>query len=283
MSIRKLSIFIFVFLTTACSRGSSQSELQLGDNLPPGPKLLLFVGESNSGGQVLNSNATPSELGPRKSVQILHNYSLQFQDLHIGENNLIGHTGLEGKEALFHGLELGIANKMDVGLFLQSPLYLVKCGQGGSKVICWKEGNVYNGTYCWDTLVKRVDTAISLIQLGTGKNPQIIVFYTQGINDAIAPTPTPVTTWKEETKDLIVRIRKRYGSSIPFVITKFETPIGPSIYNDYMDEIAGELPDIITVSTKGIEIQDEHHWSYNGMKTLSGIMINALLMHYITK
>ena len=57
--------------------------------------LVVINGESNSGGYALNSEASPRELGRRRSVKILNNTTLAtFDDLDIGVNNLVGHTGL---------------------------------------------------------------------------------------------------------------------------------------------------------------------------------------------
>jgi hypothetical protein len=75
--------------------------------------LIIFNGESNSGGYADNSEALPSELAPRPSVQILDNIGLaSFLDLDIGTNNNVDHLGLSNTS---HGWELGLANSVEAG------------------------------------------------------------------------------------------------------------------------------------------------------------------------
>jgi hypothetical protein len=67
---------------------------------PPRPLVIVFAGESNSGGLALNKSATPSELAPQPSVQGMNltNGRFSFEDLQIGVNNLQKHGALNGKE-----------------------------------------------------------------------------------------------------------------------------------------------------------------------------------------
>ena len=72
------------------------------DNYVP---LVLFIGESNSGGVALNSDLAASELLPRPRVQIWDNINNDgFDTLQIGVNNLLGHIGLETYATDHHGL-----------------------------------------------------------------------------------------------------------------------------------------------------------------------------------
>src|SRR5690349_13057948 len=63
----------------------------------------IFEGESNAGGYGNNADATTGELSSQSQVQILHNYSLAFESLHIGVNNRIGHIGHESIWYNSHG------------------------------------------------------------------------------------------------------------------------------------------------------------------------------------
>lgn len=95
--------------------------------------LVIINGESNSGGYALNSEALSSELLPRSAVQILDNTGLAtWQDLDIGTNNLVGHSGLSNGST--HGFELELANRAETDSFYNEPVYLVKTGQGGSTI-----------------------------------------------------------------------------------------------------------------------------------------------------
>lgn len=98
--------------------------------------LIIIVGESNSGGYALNSELSSSELLARPAVQILNNNTLVFEDLQIGVNNLIGHSGLSNGPT--HGMESGLANSIESGLnWGVDQIHLVKTGQGGSQVSQW--------------------------------------------------------------------------------------------------------------------------------------------------
>src|ERR1044072_1981924 len=111
--------------------------------LPPTDTLLfIFNGESNSGGLGANSGATSHELSVRSSIQILNNYTLLFEDLHIGVNNILQHAGFNdsGPNNQNHGWELGLANKVEANAFPQTQAHLVKTGQGGSLINEWNVG-----------------------------------------------------------------------------------------------------------------------------------------------
>lgn len=225
--------------------------------------LIVFSGESNSGGDALNSAATSAELLPR-SVQILNNQTLDFDSLRIGVNNLLGHSGYECCTATKHGWELGIANAYDSNTFNGRLVKIVKTGQGGSTMSQWGESSNY-----WDTMQLRVDTALSLL----GGNPEVVLFYSQGINDILASTST--ATWKSLTKAHIQKIRAKYGN-IKIVMTDFHIIPTIEAYNATMAEIASEEGNMWIINTSAASYSDVYHWDYAGMKYIASLMINLV-------
>lgn len=228
--------------------------------------LFIFNGESNSGGRALNSDATGPELAARSSVRILNNTTLLFEDLDIGTNNLIGHVGLGMDLSTIHGWELGLANDVESGTFTQSQVFLVKTGQGGSTIAQWADGLSY-----WDTAKARIDAAMAI-------NPSFfpILFYSQGINDAVGGTST--ATWKAATAAHWAKIRARYGADMPIICTKFMTAY--STFSTALDEVVASTANCWSIVTEDLPLQDGAHWNYSGMKSMATRMINKLKENY---
>ncbi len=229
--------------------------------------LFIFAGESNSGGVAPNSSAISSELQSRISVQILNNTNLLFENLDIGTNNLIGHTGLESYQNNSHGWELGLANLVENNIFPNSKVYIVKTGQGGSTISQWNEMGFY-----WSEFKTRVDAALQIDPTFTP-----ILFYTHGINDAIAGTN--IETWKTATIAHFTKIRTRYGNDLPIIWPKLMSTY--SAYNTAIDEVVEVTNNCWTVETTDLTLLgDGNHWDYNGMKTMIERMIIKLLENY---
>lgn len=247
---------------------SSQSK----NGLEGAPCLIVFTGESNSGGQASNNAATAYELSQRPSVQILNNNSFTFEALHIaGGNNLYGHYGLDPEYlGVMHGWELELANLVEGGRFPAAPCYLVKTGQGGSKISQWNEGDRY-----YTSFIKRVDAAIAGLQQISGAAPRMFIVYSQGINDAISNVD--VSTWKAATIAHIDKIRTRYGAEIPFIVTLFMNTFSlAAAYNNAIVEISNELKGIYTVVGADLTRDDIYHWDYNGMKKLADRLLGSV-------
>lgn len=253
----------------------------------PPPILFLFWGESNSGGIAPNTSATTGELAVRSQVQIYNSSTSLFESLHIGVNNLIGHVGLESHLNDAHGWELELTNRKEAGtLTIRSTVYLLKAGQGGTKIAQWQPGGTYTGGTTIDpyvTLKNRLTTAKSLIFNATGQQPIIYAFYSQGINDAIAATST--VTWKTQTIDLFIKFRTDFGGSIPIFMTKINqtgnATYDPAPYNTKMDEIvAGDIYTFTAPHNSATILSDGNHWDYAGMKTIAASLITVLKANY---
>jgi len=233
------------------------------DYVSPYVPLIIITGESNSGGYALNSELTNDKLIARPSVQILNNNTFQFEDLDIGTNNLIDHAGLGSTDT--HGFENEIANSVEASNWNTDVLYLIKTGQGASKIEDWEVG----GTY-WTKFVQRVDEGLNIIN-NMGKIPVIYIFYSQGINDAIANTN--IETWKEATLNHFKKIRSYLGF-VPIIMTKFMSNY--SSYNSAIDDLSQESGNY-SVVTSDASLRDANHWDSDGMDLVADRMITLSL------
>lgn len=219
-------------------------------------KLYIILGESNSGGIASNTSALPSEIGTKSNVQIWDNANNNgFVDLIIGgenANNLIGHTGLESYANTCHGFELFMANYIN-----EDIIYLLKAGQGGSKIANWVENSTYYNTFC-----SRMDALLQVY------SPDIIeVWYSLGINDAIANTNADI--WYDNMVEFFERIRIKYGS---IQIKATHIMINNSSYqniDDKITELENNLSYFTAVNVSDCTLRNSNHWDYQGMKLIS--------------
>lgn len=230
--------------------------------------LFVFIGESNSGGRANNADLTSGEKASRSGVQIWHNTSNVFQSLDIETNNLISHTGLT--DNAYHGWENGLATKVEDNT-LPNPVYLVKCGQGGSLISEWDTGDSY-----YTTMTSRINAAQSAIT-GLGKTYRMIVWYSLGINNLLASTNE--ATWKAAVQSFFSNFRAAYGSDIRIIMTEFMT--GNTIYNDSIQDIAAADVYTKSIPTDGIyALEDANHWNASGMKDMAAALVNETLNFY---
>lgn len=227
--------------------------------------LFIFTGESNSGGLAVNADCNSRELEPRLCLQILNNTTLTLQSMQIGVNNLIGHTGLPDNAT--HGWENGLADLVDAGQFYQSQVYLLKTGQGGSMMYQWALGDTYMNTF-----TSRHSAITTLL---SGKTYRKVIFYSQGINDAISGTDPD--TWKAATVTHFSDMRNIVGANTPILITRLMTPGQTgnyALYNAKFDEICASDPYSFMIDTSGAGLEaDGNHWNYSGMKLIASRMV----------
>ena len=237
------------------------------DNYVP---LVLFIGESNSGGVGLNSDLAASELLPRPRVQIWDNINNDgFDTLQIGVNNLLGHSGLEAYATDHHGWEAGLALSVEADDWRGQDMHLVKAGQGASTINQWTTGGDY-----WNKFVQRIDGAKAAIT-ATGKTPQVYVWASLGVNDHIAGTP--VETFRVGLLDWILRIRQHLGRQAPFMFTEF--PASRQTYNDVLYVIDANDGMFFLHPTGDCPLQpDGNHWTAAGMKKIATRFENGSLV-----
>lgn len=241
------------------------------DAPPPPPLVFVFAGESNSGGLALNRDATAAELAAHPAVQIMDLYSgaFDFEPLDIGFNNLVDHDGISTNPAfvpnppndiLVHGMELGLANAVEAGAFPGvTQVYLIKTGHGGSRIAQWNEGGAY-----WTKFLQRIAAAKAVLPA----DARWIVWYSQGINDAVAGVP--IATWKTATVAHLAKLKAQLpGCQIIF--TEFQSMPANGGYpavNTAIREIVAADPALASVDTTGAAAQDGNHWSYAGYRNV---------------
>jgi hypothetical protein len=261
----------------------NQATLRVGSNLVRSAltgsslaaPLIITTGESNSGGYGQNSDATEAELAARPVVQILNNETFLFEDLDIGTNNLLGHSGLESVALTRHGIELELANQSDLGDWFTSPIYLCKTGQGGSRVSSWVNPAGSNMA----RLAERVSRAGHLL-----KSQNIVyraaVFLTIGVNDG--NDGTSESLFRERLRAYINNVRAVVGARAPIVIPLLEslpgTPESPPTYiSDSLAAVASEYENVYTFSTTGFGADDVNHWGYLGLKDVAASFKNQIV------
>ena len=219
----------------------------------------------HSGHRVLNNTVHTSGkflLQPKPFV------GLGATDLDIGFNNLVDHAGISDNrtyvpnppnDILVHGMELGLANAVEAGAFPGRPqVYLIKTGHGGSRIDQWNVGGSY-----WTKFLQRTDAAKAVLPA----NARWIVWYSQGINDAVAGVP--IATWKTATIAHLAKLKAQLpGCQIIF--TEFQSmPANggyPAVNAAIREIVAADPTALASVDTTGAAAQDGNHWSYAGYR-----------------
>ncbi|MCJ8332027.1 MAG: hypothetical protein HRT89_10890 [Lentisphaeria bacterium] len=225
--------------------------------------LIIINGESNSGGCELNTMLTAAELEPYESVQVLNNENLEFEPMQIGVNNLMGHIGID--PALHHGFELELANRADQMPEGSAPVHLVKTGHGGSTIGQWETPDIY-----YQIFLQRINAAKELLE---DKPIKPALFFSLGINDSNCETE--ISIWIPKIKAHFTAMRSELGEETPIIMTKFMEY--HAHYNDAIDQICSEDPNTCSVNTLDATLLDINHWDYEGLKLVSGRLIDALL------
>jgi hypothetical protein len=269
------------FVTFIASLNGSNSGDPGGGGSSTAPILIVFAGESNSGGQAANSYATSGELAAR-NLKILNNTSLSaFDALNIGTNNLTGHLGLGYVSTTAHAWELELANQYDAGVFGDRVVYLVKAGQGGTNISQWLPGATYSAESSsvepYATFIDRVSAAIPLVTSLEGEAPDVYLFWSQGINDA---STGDIPTWKSNTQTVFANMRSDLGITLPIYSTQFQGMSGLTNINNAIATLSVSNYHVIdTTGAETAEVMDGAgiHWGYHGAKTVANNLITALL------
>lgn len=243
--------------------------------------LFVFIGESNSGGYALNAELTGGEAAARSAVQILNNTSLAFEDLDIGTNNLIDHAGLTANAT--HGWDNQLANATVAGRLDRDTAYLVKCGQGGSRIHEWAVGH---GSGYWTTALARIAAAIVAMH-AAGLTPRPVICLTLGHNDTTGfstyGTGNPAATsdwaqWRTDVEDFVARIRTAVGdATAPVVYPLFQAPMtvrGSANTQILAMDAADQF--FAAVTSTDCTIRDSQHWDRDGFRLLFERMLDAV-------
>lgn len=225
-----------------------------------GKLIIVLFGESNSGGIAPNSSATSLEMSAR-NIKILNNNTLEFENLQLGVNNLIGHIGLESYWYDSHGMENQLANLYDAGFFGGKEVYIVKAGRGGSKVSDWVQGS-----QAYNNLQTRLNTAIELV-FGN-EIPNIKFMLTLGINDYLAGTSP--SDYKSGVENLLSNVKEDYPHNFNLRLMKFDfvTSSASNAYSNQILQIPNDISGVTVFNTVGCSVlPDGNHLDYLGMKS----------------
>lgn len=231
---------------------------------PTRPILIAFGFESNSGGQVLNTDATVDELAESSVTRILNPLTGLLENLHIGVNQNLGHSGLNPTT---HGWHLQLNERMKAQTFTRPQLYIVEFGQGGSRADQWADGT--GNRY---TMIARYSAAIDKITDDTGQDPRVFMFNSWGINDAIAETPA--ASFKESYLELLDYINSLHEVEAYMVDIIFD--LYPT-YRTIIGEMADERDNIFLQDMQGKQQDDANHLGYEGMKDQTDEKVDKIL------
>lgn len=232
----------------------------------------IITGESNSGGQALNSQAGSSELATTAAVQILNNTTNLLQSLTIGTNNVLGHSGIT--VGTTHGFELELANlvKANPTLF-GTEVYLTKTGQGGATLLQFEVGNAAGYFNTHSTRISTMKTRLAAIGV---TNYKPIIILTIGLNDIGAGTTA--ANFKIKLANHISNLRYNLNmGNVPVIMPDFTSMPNWTTYNTAMTELTQTIPNIYVVSSSGATLKDVSHWDCAGYKLVMQRMMNVIV------
>lgn len=230
--------------------------------------LFIAVGDSNSGGNSPISSANAYEISSRNDINFFNVSTQVFENLDLGTNNNLSHTGLNSTT---HAWELEVANAAQRGEF-DRPVYYVQCGQGSSASPDWAV--TPPGAYpCWPQFLIRVAKARELIA-AADRVPTTIVLISLGINDSLQSVNAEV--FRYNIKDLLERIRVLIPGA-KFVFSGLPDMAGAeTAYAAVLSDLDSANTDVaVAPSTSPYEPAklDTYHWSYAGYKTMVSRML----------
>lgn len=228
--------------------------------------IFIFATESVAGGLAPNAPATELELSETPNVQIWDNAGMQdFQNLKCSlpnANNLIGHDGHESENGITHGWELELANQVRAGFFDKDVVYLVKCGQGSSRITQFQTNSAY-----WLTMKERVLGAINKLLVMNGYENHIYVFLSTGQNDAINEDIN-ADQWEGYMNIFLDNL---YALIPTAKIVEHINPTHTQLFidiNNKILKIATERDYFSTKSIDGVSMLDNYHFDYTGNKQI---------------
>jgi len=231
------------------------------------PLVFVFTGESNSGGVGRNADATPKEMAPRPSVQIMNltDGTFAFETMQLGVNNLRGHVRLKDYYEVWHGFENELANAVERNDFPgYRQVYLIKTGQGSARIDEWSEGNALG---YWKKFLQRIEAGKRQL---SGK-PRWVVWFSLGINDGI--DKNPIGPWEKKTRAHLEKIKATLPGAV-IVMTQFQSMGDDKKKGDAaIARIADDMANVYAVDSSGAGLVDRNHWSYEGLKTMVRRMI----------
>lgn len=238
--------------------------------------LYVIAGESNSGGFGQNSDIPLSELSPNPFVKIWNNTTNIFESLQIGSNNLLGHEGLSnlGFNLTRHGLERSLA------LDARSEFFVLKSGQGGSRINMWVPGATYENTSVvepYALLATRYNAAAAALSENGKYRVKPVLIWWLGINDALDGNTS--IAWRIATESHFARMRVLMGASLPIfplkIMTNNPSKILINQHIESLSNISGVYPIDVSAADNQV-LSDTNHWSATGLRTCGLALKNKL-------
>jgi Carbohydrate esterase, sialic acid-specific acetylesterase len=244
----------------------------------PKPLVIVFTGESNTGGLAYNLSATADEKLPQPRLKILNNNTLLFESLLIGTNNITDHEDATDGYGLTlsptwassrHGWEVPLSTAIRRNEFGQRPVYLIKTGQGGSKAAEWES---LSGARRMSKFIARINAMAAIV----GNQFDVVIWMSIGINDAINNGLSYRGTYNAKMAIYLANIRAQFpGRRCPILMTGLT-----EAYPEYTEEVKRVALNngAVFVPTDGAsqidtEGGDVNHWGYSGVQTIGNRLI----------
>lgn len=241
---------------------------------PENVPVIITIGESISGGKAQNTDLLASYLQeqPRLKVwDVVNNDG--FERLEIGVNNMLDHALLPN--GITHGFEPSMIDSVrDNDFCINSVLYWIPCGQGGSYISNWVSGQTY-----FDKAETRINGALSNLR-NEGKQPIVYIIFALGINDAVAGTNAD--TWKANVITFFSTLRNMVNEgNIP--IYALNIPRNNAAFEAIDDKITelDTVDDLCTsIAITGQPMRDTYHYDATGMKSIGKNMLNLITTNF---
>lgn len=124
----------------------------------------------------------------------------------------------------------------------------------------------------WKKFVERVEAGKKQVP----ENAQWVVWFSLGINDAI--DGKPIEQWEKETREHLKKIQNEIPGAI-IVMTQFQAMSDGKTQGIYPEtdaaiaRMAADEKGIHAVDSKGAQLVDGSHWSYEGLKAVVQRMV----------
>jgi len=236
--------------------------------------LLIFDGESGSGGAGLAASCTGAEITVRTKTKMFDSTTGKFQSLLVGANQQRSHVSKTiASLGPNMGWEVGIANDVDAGTFNSGQTtYILKIGRGSSFISEFASGYTdANGINVRAVKFQKiVDCITEMNRLGLSVNPFIL--FSMGINDQVIATPA--ATWETDTGNYMTALKNQVNSQVLSITG--QTVNVPALYSKLTPTFNAYDANIQTLAgaglyfeTSDLTFRDTAHLDYAGLKVLA--------------
>ena len=237
--------------------------------------IVLIFGESNAGGIAANSDGTSAEVDVSRTLQILNNFTYVFEGLKLSDpnsNSIINHRALETHVGSKHGLDLQIANSVDSGYI--DSIWLVKAGQGGTRIRHWDNRDTLYGTpsvQARDSMTKRMDIATA--EFDSLREIHAVLWL--GINDAIEQKNA--LEFYNRVRNLIDSVKVEYPKiNNTYLIGITRNDVYYERIDDTLQALGRNYDDLHFIDAPDVTFIDAFHYNYDQMKIIGRRLIDSI-------